>query len=168
VTDLRGRAARLGRWWRDVAWWRAVALSYAVVAVTCAAQILTSSVTYWRPCFGSDYDSPACLRIQSHEASSAMYTGITTQWLVATVTALAAAALCAWAGAPRRVVLAVPLLPVLVNPVADYFLTPLMNGFYTSYDLHPGSGIPMGAAIAISGVVAAVGALTVGGGRRPG
>lgn len=101
----------------------------------------------------------------SHEATSALAVGIGTQSLVAAVTALAAAALCARAGAPRRVVLAVPLLPLMVNPLGDYFLTPLVNGFCTSHDTHPGSGIPMGAAVAISGAVAAAGALRVGGAR---
>lgn len=153
---------RRSRRWRGHAWWRGVALVYAAVAAVGAAPILRYAVTYWQPCFHNDYDSPACQTIQSHDIAGAFtYEGIETRWLVVTVAAVVTAALCLLARAPRVVVIGVPLLALIVNPLGDYMLTPLVNGGYPSHDAHPASGIPMGAGLALSGLIAAIAALTV-------
>lgn len=161
---------RRRRWWRRRAWWRVVALVYAGVAAVGTVPILEYAVSYWQPCFDTDYDSAACLAIQDHDVAGAFtYAAITADWLIVTVAAVVTAVLCLLARAPRVLVVGVPLLAIVVNPVGDYFLTPLVNGGYLSHDAHPASGVPMGAGMALSAVLATVAALTLGrrGSRQP-
>jgi len=161
VDEVRQSTVTLRGGWRRVAVWRWVALVYAVVAVTCGLRILTSSVAYWVPCFGVDYDSDPCNVIQSHEAGATWSAQISSLWGVAAAAALLTAALFVRTGAPRRLIAGILIPTVVVNPLTDYFITPLVNGHYMSYDAHPGSGIPMGAAVTLAGVVAATVAMVV-------
>jgi hypothetical protein len=141
-------------------WWRAVLLAHAAVALACAVQIIGHAAAYWAPCYRVDYDGPACLWAQTDgvPGTDSVYDGIVVWWVSATATAVVAAVVCRAAGRPHALGLATALPPLLINPIGEYFLTPLVNGFYTSHDTHPWTGVPLGAAVAVSGVVAVVGA----------
>ncbi len=150
------RARTVHEWW-----WRAVLLVHAGVALVCGVQVVARAVAYWAPCSPADYDSPACLWAQTDgvPGTDSVYDSITGLWVTAVVTAVVAAVVCRVAGGPRSLALATMLPPVLVNPATEYVLTPLVNGGYGSHDTHPWSGILLGTALMVSGVIATVGAL---------
>lgn len=138
---------------------RPAAALLAVVCFVHAALQGVGAAEFWSGCFTTGPDSAACLYAQ-YEAPDPWWTRLQlVGWPLEAALAVVVVVAAFAADARRYAALAALACVAASNLVADYVLTPLVNGGIVSADNPPGYGLYGAVLLAAAGVFAVVTAL---------